>query len=153
WRDLDAGAEIAFAAHWKLVCGGDATVKFLAGNLRPTAGPDRQLLAKRLAELNSAEFKIRDRANHDLEQWGKLIEFGVRKALDGSPSLEARRRLQLLLAKIEKLGAPIRTLRAIGVLEAIGTVPARDLLQKMAQGAPGARATRDAKASLQRLHE
>ena len=67
---------------------------------------------------------------------------------------EVRRRVVVLLKKLE--GAKpspktIRTLRAVEVLEKIGTEPARQLLQKLAAGAPAARVTREAAAAAKRL--
>ena len=58
---------------------------------------------------------------------------------------------------MEKLDAPItdprrrRDLRALELLERIGTATARDLLHDLAQGAPEARFTRDAREAYQRL--
>jgi hypothetical protein len=48
-------------------------------------------------------------------------------------------------------GKTLRRLRAIAVLEKIGTPEARRLLEQMATGLDGARETRDAKAALRRL--
>jgi hypothetical protein len=62
--------------------------------------------------------------------------------------------MESLLTKLEASGASgdsLRMLRAIEVLEHIGTAEARELLQKLVEGAPEARLTREAKAALQRL--
>jgi hypothetical protein len=61
-----------------------------------------------------------------------------------------------LLAKLETTGStgtgePLRTSRAIEVLERIAAPEARQLLTKLAAGAPGAEPTREAKAALERL--
>ena len=45
----------------------------------------------------------------------------------------------------------LRTIRAIMVLERIGTAEAQAVLETLAGGAPGARETAEAKASLERL--
>jgi hypothetical protein len=45
-----------------------------------------------------------------------------------------------------------RSLRVVAVLEDIGTSAARQLLAELAKGAPGARLTREARESLDRLH-
>jgi hypothetical protein len=45
----------------------------------------------------------------------------------------------------------LQSLRAVAVLEDIGTPQARRLLEELANGAPEARLTREAKSSLRRL--
>ena len=45
----------------------------------------------------------------------------------------------------------VRTIRAIMVLERIGSPEAQGVLESLARGAPGARETEEAKASLRRL--
>ena len=68
--------------------------------------------------------------------------------------LEKRWRIESLL---EKQRGPVRqpeilrALRAVVVLEEIATPEARKVLQKLASGAPDARLTQEAKASLERL--
>lgn len=47
----------------------------------------------------------------------------------------------------------IRTLRAVEVLEYIGSPEGKKVLQTLAAGAEGARVTREAKASLDRLNK
>ena len=69
-------------------------------------------------------------------------------------SPEAARRLDALLtqaANVEPSPALLRGLRAIAVLEQIGTPEAKQLLLNLAAGAPEARLTREAKAALGRL--
>jgi hypothetical protein len=50
-----------------------------------------------------------------------------------------------------ELTGQLRDLRAVEVLEHIGTPKARQVLRTLARGAPAARLTREAKASLQRI--
>jgi hypothetical protein len=73
--------------------------------------------------------------------------------LAGEPPLEVRRRVSALLKDIEhqKAVEPIQQLRALEVLEHIGTAEARGLLEDLAKGVPEARLTRETKASLARL--
>ncbi len=59
-----------------------------------------------------------------------------------------------MLAKLDRLplsGAQLQAVRVTALLERIGSRDARDLLKKLATGAPAARLTREAKASLERL--
>jgi hypothetical protein len=48
-------------------------------------------------------------------------------------------------------GEPLRTLRAVAVLERAGTPESRRLLETLAEGVPGAWLTREAKAACDRL--
>ena len=60
----------------------------------------------------------------------------LRTLAEGHPSLEARQRMEEILQKIPQPGLEqMRTLRAIQVLEHIGTSEARRLLKELAQGA------------------
>jgi hypothetical protein len=76
--------------------------------------------------------------------------------LAGQPSLEQRRRLEMMLEKQdEERRSPspqrLRILRALEALELAGTPEAAQLLQRLAGGAPEACVTREAKAALERL--
>ena len=71
-----------------------------------------------------------------------------------APSAEVKRRAEWLLAKLDE-GTPspeaVRDLRAVEVLEAIGTSDARRVLEGLAKGAPQARLTVETKRALDRL--
>ena len=84
---------------------------------------------------------------------GRPAEPALRKALDGQPSPEVRRRVRQLLNKLAAVpsGERLRALRALEALEQIGTPPAREALEALARGAPEARLTQEAKASLERV--
>ncbi len=76
------------------------------------------------------------------------------KALASNPPLEVKRRIEDLLDEIRKpvtLPKKLQTLRAIEVLEHIGTPEAQEVLKSLAKGAPEARITHEAKGSLERL--
>jgi hypothetical protein len=77
----------------------------------------------------------------------------LRETLSGKPSAEVRKRVEELLAGVRQVRSPevLRRLRAVQVLERIGAPEARRLLEALAGGAPAARETRAAKASLARL--
>jgi len=96
---------------------------------------------------------VREKAQEELAALGDLAEPALLRSLENKPSVEMRRRVQTLL---ERLRGPVtrpeflQALRALAVLEDIGTPEARRLLQELAKGAPEARLTREAKASLRR---
>ena len=78
----------------------------------------------------------------------------MRDTLAGEPSAEVRRRVEELLRKLDgpmPSSGQLRDLRSVEVLEHIGTPEAKQVLQTLAKGAPEARLTQEAKASLERL--
>jgi hypothetical protein len=155
WTDLvsdDAGH--AFQAIRKLVASPSEAVADLQKHLPPVRAPDASRQAILIADLDSETFAVRDAAMKELTKLGDLAAPTLRDALDKSPSAEARRRIEGLLTRLEGLGAagePLRQSRAVEVLEYVGTPDARSLLQKLANGAAGARLTREAKTALERL--
>jgi hypothetical protein len=155
WADL-AGDDTAKArvAVGSLVAAADQAVPLLKDRLRPAAAVPAERLRKLLADLDSEAFAVREAARKELHDLGDLAEQALRKALEGNPSLETRKRIEALL-DVSPLPARspevLRRLRAIQALEQIGTPAARQLLQHLAEGAPSARETREARAALQRL--
>ncbi len=76
----------------------------------------------------------------------------LRKALDSKPSEEARRRMESILRKPRPPSPEtVQVIRGVEVLEHIGTPEARQLLESLAEGAPEAVLTREAKGALERL--
>ena len=106
-----------------------------------------------MADLDSDDFAIRQKADEELKKCGASAETALRRELAGQPSLEFRKRATALLESIERQNAAdwLRELRALEVLENIGTTEARALLADLAKGVPEARLTQEAKASLARL--
>ena len=106
-----------------------------------------------MRDLDSPDFVTRQQASEELAKFGGLVEAALRKALSGQPSLETRRCIQQLLEQLAggPSGAELRMLRAVEVLEHIGTPEARALLESLAGGAAGARLTQTAEVALRRL--
>jgi hypothetical protein len=154
WADLaDGDAAKAFRAINILAALPERSVPFLAARLRPIQSPDPERLTRLLAGLDSDQFAVRDQATRDLEALGELAEASLRKLLAAKPSLETRRRIADLLHRLSgplPPGECLRCLRALEVLERAGTKEAQRVLQMLANGAPQARLTREAKAALSR---
>jgi WD40 repeat protein len=157
WTDLACDEpERASRAAWRLVAVPQDSLLFLQDRLRPAAGlgPDERLrIAGLIVDLDSNEFRVRDKATRDLEQLGDAAAPALREALDAQPSLEVRRRVDGLLQKLANpvpTAERLRELRAVAVLELIGTPEARRILTNLSHGAPEARLTAEAKASLER---
>jgi RNA polymerase sigma factor (sigma-70 family) len=158
WIDLaadDAGR--AGRALWTLAADPTQTVPFLTKRLRPAAlrvAPET--LAKLIRDLDDETFQVRAKARRELEELGAAAEPVLRQALEKTPPLEVRRQLQELLTAVEAQrkvpsGDMLRGLRALEVLEQIGSREARQMLKSLAAGAPEAALTQEADAALKRL--
>jgi hypothetical protein len=146
----------AFAARWKLVAAARESVPFLEECLRPVAGTDPQRIRALIGDLDSDRFDVREKATAELEGLGELAEPALTAVVRKGPSAEARRRARGLLEKVGqgRLHPPpkqLQALRALEVLEHIANPEARQVLKTLATGAPQARLTQEAKASLDRL--
>jgi hypothetical protein len=126
----------------------------LKAHLRPAPKADSQHLARLVDDLNSDRFPVRERATTELEELAESAEPALQKTLFGKPTPEVRRRVQQLLERLKGPVPPGRRLqafRAVEVLEHIDTPEAQQILEALAKGAPEARLTQEAKASLERL--
>lgn len=152
WTELGAAdAGKGHAALHALVAGRARTVAFLRERLRP-AKEDTERIRRLIADLDSDQFAVREAARKALEQLGSEAEPALRQALEAQPSAELRKRAESLLAGPRIVRSPevVRQIRAVQVLEWIGSQEARCHLQVLADGAPASRLTEEAKASLQR---
>jgi hypothetical protein len=120
---------------------------FLTEHLRPVAPLEaaRQKRAEQLlADLDSERFAVRQAAETELEKMGPMIEPALRKALEGKPSLEVRRRIDTVLAKFTGERLPLS--RALEAIEHMNTPEARRLVDALANGVPHAWLTEEARA-------
>jgi WD40 repeat protein len=153
WTDLaDADAGKAFGAMKVLRANGAQAVSLLKERLRPAPAFDAKKIARLIADLDRDNFAARDSATKQLSELGHLAESALYAALNDKPSAEKRRRVEDLLQRLDASNSPelLRGVRAVEVLESLGTPEARQVLQALAQGAAEARLTREAKASLER---
>ncbi|HLN26309.1 MAG TPA: sigma-70 family RNA polymerase sigma factor [Gemmataceae bacterium] len=153
WHDL-AGEDGVAAYEAMCALTARQEVAFLARLLRPVKSPDPAIIGRLLADLDNSDFATRRRAERALDELEQLAESGLRKAMVESTSLEVRRRADTLLTKLDTSppsSKTIQALRAVEVLERIATPEALDVLKTLAGGAPEARLTQEALASLQRL--
>ncbi|MBI1914556.1 MAG: WD40 repeat domain-containing protein [Planctomycetes bacterium] len=155
WWDALAGANVpaAYRAVWALASDPEHTLPLLRRQLHPvpTAKPDR--VARLIADLDHERFAVRRRAAEELEEFGEPVAPALRKALGRATGLESRRRIEQVLDEIERpvpSGRRLQALRAVEVLERIGTPAAREVLRALAAGAAGARLTSEARISLER---
>jgi WD40 repeat protein len=153
WTSLaENDATKAFQASNALTRSPRDSVPFLARRLSPVFAPDPERVSRLTKDLDDNRFSIRKEATEELEQLGELTVPALRRALADKHSLETKRRIERLLGKLDNWsGEHLRILRAITVLEDITTVEARQILESLTKGAPEARLTQEAKASLGRL--
>jgi WD40 repeat protein len=151
WSDLaDADAAKAYRAVSAWLDAPDAAVAAFRRLQRPDKPVDAGRVNRLIADLDSDQFAIRDRASKELQALGPAAGRHLRQALAKSPSAEAARRIEAILASCpdEDLRGP----RAVEVLEAAGTPAAKVLLAEWAKGDPTATTPREAAAALTRLN-
>lgn len=153
-RDLRSGdAARAFEAQ-RTLASADA-VAVLRERVAPAAGKAvaEKELAALVKDLDDDDFDVRTRAVRLLEAQGKAAEAALKKGLEGDPSVEVKRSVRSLLAKIKEGGTSPEVLEAARVAEVLGwlgTPEARALLARYAGGRPGAPLTAEASAALGR---
>jgi hypothetical protein len=155
WTDLaDADAARAYRAEQALFGAGERAVALLKERLRPAAAADAKRIDRLLGDLDSDDFALREKATKELDELGDSAEPALRKVLARKPSAEVRQRAEALLEKLDLARSPerMRGVRALDVLEHVGTPEAKRLLEELAKGAPEARLTREAQGSLDRLN-
>jgi WD40 repeat protein len=138
WADLaDPDAGRAYRALLALVDAPGAAIPLIRARLKALpAPPDRKQLEKLIALLDSDEFARREAASQELAAAGAAAKDALRQALEKEPSTEVRRRVKDLLETIARNGmAPerLRAVRAVEVLERIGTPAARQLLAELSR--------------------
>jgi RNA polymerase sigma factor (sigma-70 family) len=151
WNDLAGDAPVALKAMGRLQVTGTAVDLFRA-RLRPASSIDTQRIDNLIADLVGKKFEAREQADDALEKLEDVAEPALRRLLETKPTLEVTERVERLLKLLEHPGPDsLRGLRAVEVLEHLATPEAKAVLESLAKGAPEARRTREAAASLKRL--
>jgi hypothetical protein len=153
WNDLAAeDARRAYAAIWRLTESPSVAVALLRRHLKPAADADMNAIRQLIAGLDHDDFATREKAFEQLKRMSHAAESPLRHALEKNSSLEARRRIQLLLERLTEQpasGESLRVLRALAVLEQTGA-EGRRLLRELAAGPKETWMTAQANASLAR---
>ncbi len=159
WIDLGSDSAMkAKTAIDRLVRSRSVAIAFITAKLSPLAAPVVPAITTHVQELDSDDFATRENAMHNLRAHGAKAELALRRRLEDSTSLEMRHRIETLLEsipapllKLPVSGDTLREVRAVEVLEHIGSPEAQKVLKTLSQGAPEARLTQEAKASVGRL--
>jgi hypothetical protein len=155
WSDLmDDDAAKAGRALCILRAAPHASVPFIATHLKPAASIDHQKLDELLKDVQGTDADKAKSASDALEKFGDQIEPALRRLIAAKPAAEVQKRIEPPLRKLlvnPLSGQSLREVRAVEVLEQIGTAEARGILKDLAGDAEDARLTRNARAALARL--
>jgi dipeptidyl aminopeptidase/acylaminoacyl peptidase len=156
WGELaseDAGR--AFQAIQALAAVPNESVPFLQQRVE-TACVNEADISGLVADLDHDRFAVRHKAMRELEALGQQAAHELRAAMVGRPSLEVQRRVEKLLGLLPAPGEfrysreQLRIIRAVEVLERIGTPAAKQALKALAAAKPGTLLRQEAAAALER---
>ena len=152
WERLTASdADRAYEARVDLLHAPKSAVPFLDKRLQPAPAIDAARVESLIKKLDSDAFGEREEASKELKQLGELVGAPLRKALAANPSPEKKLRLEELIGNLSQYSpAQLRSVRAIELLETIGTPDAVQVLERLAKGNPDGLATTQSRAALAR---
>ncbi|MGE3805863.1 MAG: DUF1549 domain-containing protein [Gemmataceae bacterium] len=132
WRQVEVGQDgEATEAMAHFIRAGDLALPTIQKNLcLPPNREHRRRIEQLVRDLDHNSFDAREQATRELIQLGRQSSLEVHRALD-HPSLEVRRRAERILGEIFPLHNQ-GELRAVTILDMIGTAESRRLLRKLA---------------------
>jgi WD40 repeat protein len=148
WADL---ASPKAATAYRALCGlvkSEQGIAFLGRHLRPAPTAEAARLEQLVQHLDDDSFDARTEAARELESLGEAAEAILQKASQKHASAEVRSRAKGIVDKLS--GEWLRTRRAVEALELAAAPAANQVLQTLAEGAPNARKTQEAKLALRR---
>jgi WD40 repeat protein len=154
WKVLGSrDAKLARAAVRSLIADPKRAMEVLAPWFESA---DARVLDQLIAELGAEEFRIRERAYRTLTALGPLAEPALLRAVTRAESPEVRARAEAILkvlgpAEGRFTGDRLRPIRAVEVLESIGSPDARALLARCAKAHPNTTLADEANSALARL--
>ena len=155
WRDLGhSDGSLAYQAVHALIRMPRTAVPFLHERVSPLTRARPEQLEAWIAALGSKRFATRETAEQCLAMQYELADVELRKSLTKDLAPEVYRRLEQILRfgwDGGLVSQQLQMLRALEILENIGTAEARRVLETVARGEPGFRITREAKNALVRL--
>jgi WD40 repeat protein len=156
WAALaDGKAERAFAVMSDLERRPATAVRLLRKHLKPAPGKalDDRAVKKAIEGLGDDNFETRESSQQALTAAAERLAPRLEKAMREAADLEVKERLRAVLTKATGWPRPelARTVRAVEVLERLGTAEARKFLRELSAGNAEARLTMEAKAALKRL--
>jgi hypothetical protein len=153
WKDLAAGVKTARRAREGLLADPAKAIALCQERLKPVAPVAAERIHALINDLNAGKFSARQTATRELAALGEQAADAIHAAIQSYLPPETRLRLRVLLSQPLPAHSPeaLRQLRAISLLERIGTPGAIAKLQSLAAGDPRASETQAALRSLQQL--
>jgi WD40 repeat protein len=115
---------------------------------------DYDRAARLVADLDNDDFNKREAAAAELSRLGQFAEAALKRSLESKPSAELRMRAERLLKKLnggQLSPTELQALRAVEVLELVGSPEARKLIKSLAKGVRNSYLGEEAKAAMRRL--
>ncbi len=153
WHDLASTDVVrAFRATRRLVAAKEGAVTFLGNRLTPIKTEDSGRIHLLALKLDNDDYSVREAATKELERLGSQVSPILKTVLAETASEEVRQRIKVTLKRINSWvlddAETLQTVRAVWVLQGIGTPGAEAILRKLARGAWDARPTQEAKTAL-----
>lgn len=114
-------------------------------------GEARERIARLIADLDGDRLAQREQASKELLKLGSIAISALVEASATTQSAEVRRRADAVLARLTRSGGVLRLIRAVEVLERVGSSDAVEVVSQLARGATGAPLTEEALATYARL--
>jgi WD40 repeat protein len=145
WAGLAAEAPQAEQARRALLADPAAAVELLKRRLRPAAPIDTATVAGLVTKLDAADYRERARATAAIQAIGLRVLPLLREAT--AHSEEAKTRLAAMIRELSTgpTAYELREIRAVEVLEQIGSRAARTILDELAAGDAGSVLTEEAR--------
>jgi hypothetical protein len=136
WDELASKDAVrAFTTVRQLRANPEKAVAMLKERTKPPAAPEPAVLKKLLADLSSEDFANREKATEQLAVAGESVRSALVAERGRNPSPEATQRLSDLIGRLDSPGPTgWRLIRAVEVVEGLGTPEAKALLEAWANG-------------------
>ncbi len=150
WQLLaDTDSAVSFKAICELIVRPTEAVPLLEAGWKQSPRVAANQIEKWVEDLDSDKFAVRTSATKELERFVTGHEELLGKALEKTRSLETRRRLENILARLNP--ERLRRSRMLEVIEQIGNAQARELLKTLVNQSEDAQLSREAAAGLKRF--
>jgi hypothetical protein len=161
WEAMDSlGAATAYRAVGALLAEPKRAVAAVRDGYRGQAGEEARV-RRWIAELDHDEFRVREVARRGLLKAGLRAAAAINDPARKRLGTEGEERIRLILEEFDQhglrvpesglYGEPLRLVRGVRVVEAIGGADARAVLEEMAKGAKDERVAKEARAALEVL--